>query len=346
MIKTERKVLLLVNLGTPEKPDKKAVRRYLSEFLGDRRVIDLPWLFRKALVHLVILPFRTGASTRRYQKIWGYEGSPLLVNLERLAVKLQRKLCGEYTVIPTMRYGKPALAEVLTRLEKTNFEELCVLPLFPQYASSTTGSILEMVLGKIRTWEVVPSIRLITSFHHRPEFIETLAAQVALQEPHTFDHVLFSYHGLPYRHLAKLNPDKDCRICDCNNTIPVCGASCYKAACYETTRLLVKKLRLSENVYSVGFQSRLSKNWMSPFSDERIVQLARNRVEKILVVAPSFVADCLETLVEVEGEYRQLFLENGGKQLVLVQSLNDSDQWVEALAAMIKESNPALLEEI
>jgi len=342
MITTARKALLLVNLGTPEKPEKKAVRRYLSEFLGDRRVIDMPWLFRKMLVHLVILPFRTGTSTRRYQKLWGDKGSPLLVHLERLTVKLQRKLSGEYTVIPAMRYGKPSLAEALSRLEKTPFEEICVLPLFPQYASSTTGSILEMVLGTIRSWEVVPNIRLITSFHHRPEFIEAFAAQVELQEPHTFDHILFSYHGLPYKHLFKLHPDMDCRVCDCSKAMPSCGTYCYKAACYETTRLLARKLGIFETGYSVGFQSRLSKNWLSPFSDERIVQLARNRVEKVLVVAPSFVADCLETLVEVESEYRQLFLDNGGEQLVLVQSLNDSDQWIEALAAMIRESNPVL----
>ncbi|HET9571130.1 MAG TPA: ferrochelatase [Bacteroidales bacterium] len=343
MIETARKALLLVNLGTPEKPEKRAVRRYLSEFLGDRRVIDLPWLFRKALVHLVILPFRTGASTRRYQKLWGNEGSPLLVHLERLAVKLQIKLYGEYTVIPAMRYGKPSLVEALSRLEKASFEEICVLPLFPQYASSTSGSIVEMVLGTIRSWKVVPNFRLITSFHNRPEFIEAFAAQVELQKPHTFDHVLFSYHGLPYRHLTKQNPDMDCRICDCSSSKPSCGALCYKSACYETTRLLAQKLGLSEADYSVGFQSRLSKNWMSPFSDERIVQLARNQVEKVLVVTPSFVADCLETLVEVEDEYRQLFLDNGGKQLVLVQSLNDTDQWVEALSVMIRESNPATL---
>ncbi|MCF8304543.1 MAG: ferrochelatase [Bacteroidales bacterium] len=331
----KKKALVLINLGTPDKPRKKEVRRYLTEFLNDRRVIDIPWLAQKLLVNLIIIPFRVGNSTKLYERLWTEDGSPLLIYLNNLAAKMQLRLDGQYEVFGAMRYGKPSLTGVLNRIKKEQFEEVIFFPLFPQYASSTSGSIVEKVLREMKSWEAIPSVKMINQFHNHPDFIHAFAKNISAYEPGQYDHVVFSYHGLPYRQINKIHPQKDGESCECDQEMPADGTLCYKATCYETTRLLAQKLDLPKSKYSVGFQSRLSKNWLSPFTDELITDLAKKGAKKVLITAPSFVADCLETIVELEYEYKELFLENGGKQLTLVKSLNDSDHWAEAIEKMI-----------
>ena len=333
---TKKKALLIVNLGTPDKPRKREVRKYLSEFLNDSRVIDVPWLLRKILVNLIIIPFRVINSTKLYKKLWTPDGSPLLVYLNNLASKLQQKLGKEYIVYRAMRYGKPGLSHILEQIKQDQVEELTLLPLFPQYASSTTGSIVEKVFSELRKWETIPGIRLIEQFYDHPEFIKTYANRIAQYNPDTYDHIIFSYHGLPMRQIRKIHPNKDGYNCECEKEMPTFGSLCYKATCYETTRLLTQKLNIPGDKYSVGFQSRLSKNWLSPFTDTLVAELADKGAKNILITAPSFVTDCLETIVELEDDYQKLFKQHGGEKLTLVKSLNDSDTWVESITRIIE----------
>jgi len=333
----DQTAVILVNLGTPDSPALPDVRRYLFQFLNDRRVIDLPWILQKALVNLIIVPFRAPKSTKLYEQLWSEKGSPLLYYSEQVAEEIQSRLGDPYKVFNAMRYGKPDLKEVLNQIEKQLFKKIIVLPLFPQYASATTGSVIELILKKISSWQTYPDIQIISSFQDHPAFLKAFATQGAKYDIASFDHVLFSFHGLPLRQINKLHPGKDCLTCSCTKeTIPE-GKLCYKAACYETARLIAAEMELSSGDYSVTFQSRLSKNWMSPFTDKVLIEKAKSGTKRILVFAPSFVADCLETKVEIEYEYGHLFKENGGEHLQMVESLNDSRMWIDGLEQMITE---------
>ncbi|MFW6289412.1 MAG: ferrochelatase [Mariniphaga sp.] len=327
--------LLVVNLGTPDEPGKKEVRRYLTEFLNDPRVIDIPWVLQKILVNLIIIPFRVGNSTKLYKRLWTADGSPLLIFLNNLVDKLANELGSKYRLYKAMRYGKPRLTETLEQIRKDGIEELTILPLFPQYASSTTGSIVEKVFGIIKKWEAIPGVKVIGQYYDDPMFVKAFAGQIAKYNLKEYDHVIFSYHGLPNRQINKIHPEHPCEGCTCSKEMPEFGALCYKATCYETTRLIAKELNLPEEKYTVGFQSRLSKNWLSPFTDEVVTDLAKNGAKKVLITAPSFVADCLETIVELQYEYKLLFKEHGGQELTLVESLNDTDEWVGAIAKLV-----------
>lgn len=325
-----KNIILLVNTGTPDSPGKSSVRRYLSEFLNDPRVIDMPWLLRKLLVNLIIVPFRAGKSSRLYHRVWTAEGSPLLVNLEKLASEV-RNITGEkYTVIGAMRYGNPSLRHIICNLEMSGVEKLIVLPLYPQYASSTTGSAIELVLSEVSTWNNIPEVRITGQFCHHPSFTSAFAGLIRRHTPENFDHVLFSYHSLPLNHLDAVHPGQSHETCTCDKEMPEHGGMCYRAVCYETTRLIASELSLPPGTYSTSFQSRLSGKWLGPFTDKVIRQLAAEDKKKILFVAPSFVADCLETIVEA-GDYRKIFLKNGGEELTLVESLNSNEEWVKAL---------------
>jgi protoporphyrin/coproporphyrin ferrochelatase len=335
-MKRKKTALLIVNLGTPDNQDKASVRRYLTEFLNDRRVIDIPWLLQKMLVNLIIIPFRVKKSTGLYQKLWTDEGSPLLINLMKLAVKVQ-KLAGEnMQVFAAMRYGKPSLTKTLNEIREKDFNEIIVFPLFPQYASSTTGSIFDNIFVEAKKWQAIPGIRFIDQYYNHPAFIAAFSKRIASYEPKKYDHVIFSYHGLPERQINKIHPQYRCLECDCVNHFPEHGTYCYKATCYETTRLLAKSAGIKTENYSLGFQSRLSKNWLNPFTDELIRQKAKDGAKNILITAPSFVADCLETIVELEYEYQQLFREHGGENLTLVHSLNDTDEWAKGIVEILK----------
>ncbi len=333
----EQTALLLVNLGTPDSPSLSDVRKYLFQFLNDRRVIDIPWVFQKALVNLIIVPFRSFGSTKLYKRLWSEKGSPLLYHSESVAEKIQERLGSSYTVFNAMRYGKPDLKLVLREIEKQQFKKIIVLPVFPQYASATTGSVFELVMKEMKNWQKFPNLQLISNFHEHPAFINAFAAQGRKYDVKKYDHVIFSFHGLPLSQISKLHNGANCKNCNCaNQNIPE-GKLCYKAACYETARLIAGELNLTPDDYTISFQSRLTNNWMSPFTDRVLIEKAKAGIKKILVFAPSFVADCLETKVEIEYEYGELFHENGGEELQMVDSLNDTPEWIDGLEQIITE---------
>jgi protoporphyrin/coproporphyrin ferrochelatase len=329
--------VILVNLGTPDSPRLSDVRRYLFQFLNDRRVIDLPWLLQKILVNLIIVPFRAPGSTKLYKRLWSEKGSPLLYYSEYVAEELKNRMGERYTIFNAMRYGNPDLKMILKQVEKQTFKKIIILPLFPQYASATTGSVFELMMKQMSSWKTFPDIQMLSSFQDHPVFINAFAAQGQKYDVASYDHVLFSFHGLPMRQINKLHPKKNCKNCTCNiETLPE-GKLCYMAACYETARLIADKMGLAKTSYSVSFQSRLSNNWMSPFTDKVLTEMAKNGTKRILVFAPSFVADCLETKVEIEYEYGELFLEHGGEHLQMVESLNDNKAWIDGLEQLITE---------
>ncbi|MBL7970342.1 MAG: ferrochelatase [Prolixibacteraceae bacterium] len=332
---TKKTAVILINVGTPDEPTVKAVRRYLFEFLNDRRVIDLPLVFQKLLVNLIIVPFRAPKSTRLYQRLWTEKGSPLLYFSERVQVELQQKLGSKADVFMGMRYGNPTIGKALASIRKGNYDRLVVFPMFPQYASSTNGTAIQAVVDQVRKWNTIPEVHIISQFYDHPAFLDAFTERIKSYEPEKFDHVIFTYHGLPNRHLDKNHPGESFRTCNCENVLPEFGKLCYKATCYQTTRELVKRLNLEASRYSVSFQSRLSNNWMTPFTDKNLMNRARQGNKNVLVVAPSFVADCLETTVEIGWEYKEMFVERGGENLQMVESLNDSPQWIDAMENML-----------
>ncbi|MDA3906082.1 MAG: ferrochelatase, partial [Bacteroidales bacterium] len=261
-----RKAVLLLNVGTPDKPEVRSVRKFLSEFLNDPYVIDLPWLIRKILVNLIIIPFRAPKSTKLYQQLWEKEGSPLLTNAVNLKMKLAVKLGDEYSVFIAMRYGNPSIRKVLFQIKEGNYDELIILPLFPQYASSTTETAIKSVYREAKLFASLPKFKEIKQFYNQPEFLNAWASRAKDYDLNKFDHIIFSYHGLPLSHIQKAHPQKEIQTCICETEMPEQGDRCYKATCYATNRLLVQKLGLTKGKYSIGFQSRLSKNWLSPFT--------------------------------------------------------------------------------
>ncbi len=327
--------VILSNTGTPDDTSVKAVRRYLKEFLGDKRVISIPWLMRKILVNGIIAPFRAPKSARLYKKVWTLEGSPLILFSESLKAKLQNSLGDNYHVLLGMRYGNPSLLNAMEEVKKKGYRKIIVLPLYPQYASSTTGSILDLVYGEIKSWNTIPSVSTLGQFYDDPGFLNCFADNIIKLNPAEYDHILFSYHGLPLSHLRAAHKGKDCSHFNCTREINHHNALCYHATCYATTRLLAEKINCKPDKYTVCFQSRFSKNWLSPFADEEVVNKAAQGKKKLLIVSPAFVTDCLETIIELGDEYKELFFENGGEQFNWVQSLNDKDNWVDVLTGLI-----------
>lgn len=337
MDNSKRTAVLLVNVGTPDEPKVPAVRRYLFDFLNDRRVIDLPLIPQKLLVNLIIVPFRAPKSTKLYEMLWTEEGSPLLVNAEKNKQKLQEALGYQYEVFIAMRYQKPSLKKVLHQIRDERYGQLIVIPVFPQYASSTTGTIAQFVSKEVAKWTVVPEIRMVSQFYDHPTFVKAFTERIKEYKPETYDHIIFSYHGLPNRQVDKVHPEVASTVCTCEQALPEHGKYCYKATCYETTRLLAGSLKLKPEDYSVSFQSRLTTNWLKPFTDELLIKKAKEGAKRILVVAPAFVADCLETTVEIGIEYQDLFEKEGGEKVQLVESLNDHPLWIETLKDIIQQ---------
>jgi protoporphyrin/coproporphyrin ferrochelatase len=235
-----------------------------------------------------------------------------------------------------MRYGNPSLISILKRLKKEYVSEVIVFPLYPQYSSSTTGSANEVIMREIKSWNIMPSVNFISQFYSHPSFIGALVSQIRKSDPGKFDHILFSYHGLPMSHIQRSHPEVDYSACDCENRMPRHGQFCYKATCYETTRILAEKLNLKQESFSTSFQSRLTNKWLTPFTDKVLTDLPLRGKKKVLVVAPSFVADCLETIVEIGDHYKALFKQSGGEELVLAESLNDNDEWADAIKMIAK----------
>lgn len=335
---TGKTAVLLLNVGTPDSPSVKDVRSYLSEFLNDPRVIDLPWLARKILVNLIIVPFRAPKSAGLYKQLWTEKGSPLLVHSRSVREKLSERAGSDFAFFVAMRYGNPNIREALEQVKKIGASRLILVPMFPHYASSSTGTALEAVMKMVKGWNVIPEITVTGQFYNHPLFLEAFAKKIRSYAPETYDHIVFSYHGLPVSHISHIHPDQDCASCACDREFPAHGTFCYRATCYETTRLLADRLGLKEGTYSHSFQSRLSDKWLKPFTDELLKQKAGEGVRKLLIVAPAFVADCLETTVELGVEYKKLFIGNGGVSLEYVESLNDMPEWIEALYEIITKN--------
>lgn len=333
-----KEAILLINLGTPDSPTPSKVGKYLTEFLNDKRVIDIHPIARFILVNLIIVPARRFKSSKLYKAIWTNEGSPLLLNSIALREKLQLEVGNNYSVELAMRYQKPGIKDALNRLREQRPSKIHILPLYPQYASSSTGSTLEEVMRLIKGWEVIPHLNFISKFHDHPKFIDALVSVAKNYSIADYDHVIFSYHGLPERQILKASAHyggNTCQMGSCCNSITKNNQYCYRANCFETTRQLVKALAIPENKYTTTFQSRLDDKWLKPYSDKVIEELAKKGNKNILVFSPAFVADCLETIYEIGTEYEEIFKERGGQTVTLVKSLNANAEWVKAVKEIV-----------
>lgn len=329
-----KEAILLINLGTPDDPTPSKVGKYLTQFLNDKRVIDINPIGRFILVNCIIVPFRSFKSSKLYKAIWTKEGSPLLLHSIDLKNKLQKIVSADTHVELAMRYQTPSIKNALENLRKLRPEKIHIIPLYPQYASSSTGSTLEEVLNRIKGWEVIPNLNVISKFYDHPKFIEALINEAKNYDISAYDHVVFSYHGLPERQILKGAAhygNNTCQMGDCCNKITANNRYCYRANSMETTRQLVKALHIPEGKYTSAFQSRLDDKWLKPYSDKVVAELAKKGAKNILVFSPAFVADCLETIYEIGTEYQEIFHENGGEKVTLVRSLNSSDGWVKAV---------------
>lgn len=327
--------VLLVNLGTPDSPSVGNVRSYLSQFLNDPRVIDIPWLSRKMLVNVVIVPFRASKSAAVYKKLWTDKGSPLLYYSEEVQRLLQEALGSGYGVHLAMRYKNPSIPSVLEEMRTKNYDDMVVVPMFPQYASASTGSALEEVMNVVSKWWVIPEIRFVSQYYDHPTYIDAFVARGRQYELAAYDHVIFSYHGLPERHVDKVHEKGSCADYDCENRLTAENKYCYRATCFATTRLIAAKLEIPKEKYSVTFQSRLNDKWLKPFSDQVVAECAKKGLKNLLVFSPAFTADCLETIIEIGEEYQEIFTANGGDKLQLVESLNDHPCWIQCLKELV-----------
>ncbi|MFT3740050.1 MAG: ferrochelatase [Breznakibacter sp.] len=334
---SEKATILLINVGTPDSPSVPDVRRYLGQFLNDPRVIDLPWLARKILVNCIIVPFRAPKSAALYRRLWTDRGSPLLFHTRAFAKRLQSRLGDGFHVEVGMRYGNPTIAEAIDKILKGGYRRVVVAPMFPHYASSTTGTAVAAVMDEFAKRDVVPDIRFLGQFFEHPTYLGAFADRIRQAGYREYDHVLFSYHGLPKRHVERTHRAQTCAQLGCVSHYGADNRFCYHAACHRTTELLAGILDLPQGTYTTAFQSRLGKGWLEPFSDDAVKRLAKQGTRRLLVVSPAFVADCLETVVEIGYEYDGLFRNNGGEKLSLVESLNDFPQWVDGFAGILGE---------
>ncbi len=327
--------VILLNLGTPDNSSVGAVRRYLNQFLYDRRVIELPTFLRWLLVKCIIVPFRAKKSAHAYAKIWQADGSPLLINSLNIKQKLAQSLGDNYTVSLGMRYGNPSIKSAVVELQDAAVDHLIVLPLFPQYSSAATGSALEDALSHKGQWQVIPDLTVKQSYFQNSSFIHALSASVRPYLQQEYDFLLMSYHGLPERQMVH-GKDPQCDLQHGCPAINKSNANCYRAQCYQTSRLLAQSLNLPVAKWGIGFQSRLGRlPWIKPYTDEVLVELRQQGISKLVVCCPSFVADCLETLEEIGIRAKEQWFALGGSELRLVPCLNDQDAWIDCLKSMV-----------
>lgn len=333
--------VLLIQLGTPDSPSTSDVRTYLTEFLNDRRVIDIPWLARKILVNGIIVPFRAPKSAKIYKELWehGNGKSPLLTHTQAVQKLVQERFNStDVTIEMAMRYQNPSMDIVLERMRKANYDQLIILPLFPQYASASSGSAIEKAMSIISKWWVIPEVKIISQFWDNSGYIDSIVDRAKSFDWKEYDHVFFSYHGLPERQVDKVYDGSDlCSDQPCETEMNDANKFCYKATSYATTRLIAEKLQIPEDKYTVCFQSRLDKKWLTPFSDKIVEEWGKKGAKKLLVFSPAFVADCLETIIEIGGEYQEIFEENGGDKVQLVPSSNDHPRFIDCLVSLIEE---------
>lgn len=328
----------MVNLGTPDSTATADVKKYLDQFLMDERVIDIPYFKRALLIKGIIVPFRSPKTAALYREIWDKEtGSPLLHYSKLQATMLQEKLGNNYQVELAMRYQKPSIESALDRLKAGLVESIKVIPLFPQYASASTGSVIQLVMELVGKWQTIPHLSFINSFCDDEGMLEIFADNARKHDVASFDHVLFSFHGLPERQILKC--DHTGTFClknkGCCETLTDVNKFCYSAQGHRTAKLIAAKLGLTREQYTVCFQSRLGKEpWMQPYTTDVLKKMATEGKKRLLVFSPAFVADCLETLYEITEEYNTEFKELGGEHVQLVESLNDDPRFIDSLAKM------------
>ena len=333
------KGVLLVNLGSPDSPEPKDVKKYLGEFLMDERVIDVPKWARSLLVKGIILNTRPKASAKAYKKIWWDEGSPLIVLSKRLKEKVQGKI--KVPIALSMRYGSMNIKDGIESLIKQGVNRILIFPLYPQFAMATTETIL--VLANDLQKEFFPGITIdsISPFYNDQDYIGVLSESIKKSLKNIkYEHLLFSYHGIPERHIRKSDVTNfHCKIDkSCCNTSSKAHEFCYKHQCVEVTRLVGKYLNLKEHTFSTSFQSRLGFDpWLRPYTDRTIESLAQNGVKNMAIVTPAFVSDCLETLEEIAMEGKEIFLESGGSNFTTIPCLNDDPNWVALVAKWINK---------
>lgn len=330
--------VLLINLGSPDSTRVADVRRYLNEFLMDGRVIDVPWPLRRFIVGMVLLR-RPKQSAHAYSTIWTEQGSPLVVSSRNLAAELQRRLGEDIGVALAMRYQNPSISSAIRKLRERGVDELLVFPLFPHYAASTFES------AAVRAQEVAARIapemrlRVVEPYFDAPEYIAALVASAQNHLQRGYDHLLFSFHGLPERHLRKADPTgQHCLATpSCCDTPSPAHRTCYRAQCFATVRAFLAAAGVPAGKSSVSFQSRLGRDpWLQPYTDRELARLAESGVQRLLVICPAFVSDCLETLEEISMRGRETFLHAGGQEFAQIPCLNEHPRWVEALERLVR----------
>ncbi len=336
-----KKVVLMANLGSPNSTDVKDVKSYLAEFLMDERVIDIPYFVRLLLVRGIIVPFRAPKSAEKYKTIWTDDGSPLIIITNQLARKYQAK-----TGIPTyvcMRYANPTpeSAFKLIKQQQPDCEEVVLLPLYPHYAMSSYETAVEHVKTAHGKEHYGFKLSVVKPFYNHPKYISALANSIKPFLTNPYDHVLFSYHGIPERHVTKTDPTKK-HCLSCDNCCEVASAAhevCYRHQVSVTTKLVAKELNLPEDKFSFSFQSRLGQDkWLQPYTSAQLQKFPKDNIKNLVVVSPAFVSDCLETLEEIHVEGKEDFMHAGGATYVTVPCLNTNDEWVATIEQLINEA--------
>ena len=331
------KAVLLVNLGSPDSPKVSDVRRYLREFLSDSRVIDSPWIIQQLVLNLFILPFRPKQSAAAYQTIWTEKGSPLLVISRQLCQSVQTSF--SLPVALAMRYGNPSIPDVLEQLNKQNIKDLFLIPLYPHYAMSSYETVVEKVKETIQQKQLPITLSIQPPFYEEPHYIKALVESAQSYLTKEYDHLLFSFHGIPERHIKKADASEcHCLVKEncCETPHPV-QAVCYRAQTRKTVAAFVKAAGISEKKYSISYQSRLGRDpWLKPYTDLELEHFPKIGIKKLLVICPAFVSDCLETLEEIEERGKASFLQAGGESFKMIPCLNTHPTWIKVLNGYIQ----------
>ncbi|HMG82099.1 MAG TPA: ferrochelatase [Ferruginibacter sp.] len=332
--------IVLMNLGSPDSTEVKDVRRYLNEFLMDERVIDTPYVARLLLVKGLITPTRAPKSADAYKTIWTKEGSPLIVFTKQLQAALQKLV--EEPVEIAMRYGSPSPQEAFDNLlrKHPDLEEVIAVPLYPHYAMSSYETAVEHAKETYKKNNYKFELKFVAPYYNDADYINALADNMRPYLTKDHDHILFSYHGVPGRHIKKsdITGNHCLKVSDCCNVASPAHAHCYRHQCFTTTRLVTEKLGIPKDKFSISFQSRLGKGWLEPFTDIRLEQMPKEGIKKLLIICPAFVSDCLETLEEIEDRGRETFLHAGGDKYTMIPCLNTNQLWVATLKKLIEET--------
>lgn len=338
MSQAVKRGVMLMNLGSPDSTEVKDVSRYLKEFLMDERVIDYPWLARTLLVKGLIVPFRAPKSAEAYKTVWTKEGSPLVVLTKQLQQALQKEVTEK--VVISMRYGNPSPEAAFDELlqKEPGLEEVVLVPLYPHYAMSSYETAVEYAMEVYKKKNYSFKISTIRPFFDDPAYLEAMVTNIRPWLQQEYDHILFSYHGIPERHIRKsdITGSHCLKVNDCCNTASSAHAHCYRHQAFTTTRKIVEMLEIPAAKHSISFQSRLGKGWLQPFTDIRLEEMPKEGIKKILVICPAFISDCLETLEEIDERGREEFLKAGGESFTMIPCLNTHPVWVKAIAGWLK----------